>query len=165
MPNVGPFRLFERTTPIQAFASNTSNSGLSVRQQQESQQNILTGKLGAFIILTRKLGREVPYGKRRYLGDQPQRKQNRDLAEAEISAQAGSIASRIGAGTCCFVSVLFVWAANTMLFSPWIIYFSILGTHYLVRFIKAKRENRLNDHRLVFRNVHSLLRLFCFAAY
>ena len=60
---------------------------------------------------------------------------NRDLAEAEMSAQAGSIASRIGADTCCFVSVLFVWAANTMLFSPWIIYFSILGTHYLVRFV------------------------------
>ena len=85
---------------------------------------------------------------------------NRDLAEAEMSAQAGSIASRIGAGTCCFVSVLFVWAANTMLFSPWIIYFSILGKIY-----QSKTENRLNDHRLVFRNVHPLFRLFCFAAY
>ena len=29
---------------------------------------------------------------------------------------------------------------------------------------QSKTENRLNDHRLVFRNVHSLLRLFCFAA-
>lgn len=75
---------------------------------------------------------------------------NRDLAEAEISAQAGSIASRIGAGTCCFVSVLFVWAANTMLFSPWIIYFSILGTHYLVRFVKAKRKTDLTITVLYF---------------
>ena len=75
---------------------------------------------------------------------------NRDLAEAEMSAQAGSIASRIGAGTCCFVSVLFVWAANTMLFSPWIIYFSILGTHYLVRFIKAKRKTDLTITVLYF---------------
>ena len=71
---------------------------------------------------------------------------NRDLAEAEMSAQA----SRIGAGTCCFVSVLFVWAANTMLFSPWIIYFSILGTHYLVRFIKAKRKTDLTITVLYF---------------
>lgn len=75
---------------------------------------------------------------------------NRDLAEAEMSAQAGSIASRIGADTCCFVSVLFVWAANTMLFSPWIIYFSILGTHYLVRFVKAKRKTDLTITVLYF---------------
>ena len=58
--------------------------------------------------------------------------------------------SRRGAGTCCFVSVLFVWAANTMLFSPWIIYFSILGTHYLVRFIKAKRKTDLTITVLYF---------------
>ena len=75
---------------------------------------------------------------------------NRDLAEAEMSVQAGNIASRIGAGTCCFVSVLFVWAANTMLFSPWIIYFSILGTHYLVRFVKAKRKTDLTITVLYF---------------
>lgn len=30
---------------------------------------------------------------------------------------------------------------------------------------QSKTENRLNDHRLVFRNVHPLLHLFCFAAY
>ena len=66
---------------------------------------------------------------------------NRDLAEAEMSAQAGSIASRIGAGTCCFVSVLFVWAANTMLFSPWIIYFSILGTLSICSAILTHRSS------------------------
>ena len=55
-----------------------------------------------------------------------------------------------GADTCCFVSVLFVWAANTMLFSPWIIYFSILGTHYLVRFVKAKRKTDLTITVLYF---------------
>ena len=72
---------------------------------------------------------------------------NRDLAEAEMSAQAGSIASRIGAGTCCFVSVLFVWAANTMLFSPWIIltitvlYFAMFilcFVFFVLRLIEAK---------------------------
>ena len=69
--------------------------------------------------------------------------QNRDLAEMETTAQAGSIASRVGAGVCCLVSVIFVWATNTLLYSPWIIYFSILGTHYLVKFVKMKRKTDL----------------------
>ena len=69
--------------------------------------------------------------------------QNRDLAEMETTAQAGSIASRVGAGVCCLVSVIFVWATNTLLYSPWIIYFSILGTHYLVKFRRVKRKTDL----------------------
>ncbi len=83
---------------------------------------------------------------------------NRDLAEAEMSAQAGNIASRIGAGMCCLVSVLFIWVADTMLFIPWIIYFSILGTHYLVRFIKAKRKTDLTITVLYF-----AMLILCFA--
>ena len=83
---------------------------------------------------------------------------NRDLAEAEMSAQAGNIASRIGASMCCLVSVLFIWAANTMLFSPWIIYLSILGTHYLVRFIKAKKKTDLTITVLYF-----AMLILCFA--
>ena len=75
---------------------------------------------------------------------------NRDLAEIETAAQAGSIAARVGAGVCCLVSVMFVWATNTMLFGPWIIYFSILGTHYLVKFIKAKRKTDLTITVLYF---------------
>lgn len=69
--------------------------------------------------------------------------QNRDLAEMETTAQAGGIASRVGAGVCCLVSVIFVWATNTLLYSPWIIYFSILGTHYLVKFRRVKRKTDL----------------------
>lgn len=73
------------------------------------------------------------------------RKENkyRYFAEIEAAAQAGSIAARVGAGVCCLISVIAVWAADMILFSPWIIYFSILGTHYLVRFIKAKRKTGL----------------------
>ena len=68
---------------------------------------------------------------------------NRDLAEIETAAQAGSAAARVGAGMCCLISVLFVRAMHTVLFSPWIIYFSILGTHYLVKFSKARRKTDL----------------------
>lgn len=76
--------------------------------------------------------------------------QNKDLAEIETASQAGSIAARVGAGVCCLVSVIFVWITNTMLFSPWIIYFSILGTHYLVKFVKAKRRTDLTITVLYF---------------
>ena len=82
---------------------------------------------------------------------------NRDLAEIETASQAGSIAARVGAGVCCLVSVMFVWATNTMLLSPWIIYFSILGTHYLVKYIKAKRKTDLTITVLYF-----VMFIFCF---
>ena len=68
---------------------------------------------------------------------------NRDLAEAATAQQAGNIAGRIGACVCCLVSVVFVWASGTMLYSPWVIYFSILGTHSLVIYRKKKRKTEL----------------------
>lgn len=68
---------------------------------------------------------------------------NRDLAEAATAQQAGNIAGRVGACVCCLVSVVFVWATGTMLYSPWVIYFSILGTHSLVICRKKKRKTDL----------------------
>ena len=68
---------------------------------------------------------------------------NRDLAEAATAQQAGNIAGRVGAGVCCLVSVIFVWVTGTMLYSPWVIYFSILGTHSLVIYRKNKRKTDL----------------------
>ncbi len=67
---------------------------------------------------------------------------NRDLAEAATAQQAGNIAGRVGACVCCLVSVVFVWA-GTMLYGPWVIYFSILGTHSLVIYRKKKRKTEL----------------------
>ena len=69
--------------------------------------------------------------------------QNRDLAELEASVQAGNLAGRVGAGVCCLVSALFVRAVHTVLLGPWVIYFSILGTHALVKFLKLKRKTDL----------------------
>ena len=76
--------------------------------------------------------------------------QNRDLAELEASVQAGNLAGRVGAGVCCLVSALFVRAVHTVLLGPWVIYFSILGTHYLVKFIKVKRKTDLTITILYF---------------
>ena len=64
--------------------------------------------------------------------------QNRDLAELEASVQAGNLAGRVGAGVCCLVR-----AVHTVLLGPWVIYFSILGTHALVKFLKLKRKTDL----------------------
>lgn len=72
-----------------------------------------------------------------------QENKNRDLAEAATAQQAGNIAGRVGACVCCLVSVVFVWATGTMLYSPWVIYFSILGTHSLVIYRKKKRKTEL----------------------
>ena len=59
---------------------------------------------------------------------------NKDLAEIEVIYQAGSHAGRVGALVCCLLSLLSSMLAHTMIYSPWVIYFSILSTQWLVRF-------------------------------
>lgn len=85
---------------------------------------------------------------------------NRDLAEAATAQQAGNIAGRVGACVCCLVSVVFVWATGTMLYSPWVIYFSILGTHSLVIYRKKKRKTELTLTILYFAMFLMFLVLF-----
>lgn len=68
---------------------------------------------------------------------------NKDLAEMEVVYQAGSHAGRVGALVCCLLSLLSSMLAHTMIYSPWVIYFSILTTQWLVRFIKMKRKSDL----------------------
>ena len=65
---------------------------------------------------------------------------NKDLAEIEVIYQAGSHAGRVGALVCCLLSLLSSMLAHTMIYSPWVIYFSI---QWLVRFIKMKRKSDL----------------------
>lgn len=95
-------------------------------------------------MMTRKLGNEVfLMQKEEILEISRKEHQNRDLAELEASVQAGNFAGRVGAGVCCLVSALFVRAVHTVLLGPWVIYFSILGTHALVKFLKLKRKTDL----------------------
>ena len=68
---------------------------------------------------------------------------NRDLAEMSIATEANSVAARVGAALCCLVCVLSMRMGNIFLCGPWVIYFGILGTGYLVRFTKAKRKTDL----------------------
>ncbi len=65
---------------------------------------------------------------------------NRDLAELEAIHYAGSLAGRVGATVCCLISMLASAIAHRMLYSPWIIYFSIMATTWLVRAVKLKKK-------------------------
>ena len=69
--------------------------------------------------------------------------QNKDFAELEITSQAGNMAGRVGAFVCCLVAIIFHRFTNILLCSPWIIYFSILGTHYAVKFNRVRRKSDL----------------------
>ncbi len=68
---------------------------------------------------------------------------NKDLADLEVSRQAASLGGRVGATVCCIISLLSSTVARMMLYSPWIIYFSIMGTNWLVRGIKLKKKSEV----------------------
>ena len=65
---------------------------------------------------------------------------NKDLAEMEVVYQAGSHASRVGVLVCCLLSLLSSVLAHTMIYSPWVIYFSIIATQWLVRLSNEAKE-------------------------
>ena len=68
---------------------------------------------------------------------------NLDLVEMETSYQAWNIAGRVGATMCILISVIARILTSNYIVSPWIIYFSIQGTIWLVRFIKLKKKTYL----------------------
>ena len=68
---------------------------------------------------------------------------NRDFAELDVLFQAGNIAGRVGAGVCCLLSLVSHWIAGVVLYSPWVIYFSILGTHSLAKYARLRRGTDL----------------------
>lgn len=73
------------------------------------------------------------------------RKENgrRDLAEMEVLVQAGSTASRAGMLCCCLISLLQTIFTGQFHFGSWCIYFSMLGTKMLVKYLKLKRRHEL----------------------
>lgn len=65
------------------------------------------------------------------------------IDEGWLDVTESSIINRVGALVCCLLSLLSSMLAHTMIYSPWVIYFSILATQWLVRFIKMKRRSDL----------------------
>lgn len=68
---------------------------------------------------------------------------NHDLAEQEIHAKACAIAGCVGALVCCAISVMAHLILGDYLLSPWVIYFSIMGTQSVVRYVRLKRRSDL----------------------
>ena len=68
---------------------------------------------------------------------------NRDLVELEVAARAGHIAGRVGAAVCVVLSLVVRLLTDSYLLSPWIIYFSIIATHSLVKYVKLRRKTDL----------------------
>ena len=72
---------------------------------------------------------------------------NRDLAEMEVTAQAGNIAGRVGAAVCVVLTLIFRIFTKTYFLSPWVVYFSILTTHTLVKYARLKRKTKSTPQR------------------
>ncbi len=68
---------------------------------------------------------------------------NRDMAELEIHRYAAGIAVSVGACICAVISLLASTMTNSMLYSPWVIYSSMLGTTWLVKGIKLKKKSHI----------------------
>ncbi len=97
------------------------------------------------IIMTRKLGkgRFCSMNKEKILESSRRENKNRDLAEMEVTAQAGNIAGRVGATVCVVLTLIFRIFTKTYFLSPWVVYFSILTTHTLVKYARLKRKTDL----------------------
>ena len=61
----------------------------------------------------------------------------------EVTAQAGNIAGRVGATVCVVLTLIFRIFTKTYFLSPWVVYFSILTTHTLVKYARLKRKTDL----------------------
>jgi len=68
---------------------------------------------------------------------------NKDMAELEVIYQASNIAGRVGMLVCCIIAILEVIFIGRPNFSTWAIYFSILATLMLVKYIKLRRRHEL----------------------
>ncbi len=69
------------------------------------------------------------------------RKENKniDMAELEANRYAAGIASSVGVFICALISLLASTIADIMLYSPWAIYFSMIGANWFVKAIKLKK--------------------------
>lgn len=89
---------------------------------------------------------------------------NRDLVELEVAARAGHIAGRVGAAVCVLLSLVVRLLTDSYLLSPWIIYFSIIATHSLVKYARLRRKTDLVLSLVYLAMCLSFLVFFCSAA-
>ena len=73
------------------------------------------------------------------------RQENKGTDEMELAVLglAGKRAAQIGMLVCCAVAVLQVAFTDSISFESWMIYFSILGTIFTVKYVKLYRKHEL----------------------
>ena len=73
------------------------------------------------------------------------RQENKGTDEMELLVlnSAGKLAAQIGMLVCCAVAVLQVAFTDSMSYESWMIYFSILGTLFTVKYIKLHEKHEL----------------------
>lgn len=81
--------------------------------------------------------------KEEILSKSRQELKNSNLVEKEVEYQAGRISASVGATVCLLLSVIALTMTGEYFISPWLIYFSIVGTKWLVRFVKLKKKSDL----------------------
>lgn len=107
-------------------------------------QNLLTIKLGIDIMVTIKLGKEDLVMRKEDVLEKS-RSENKRMDEFELAviASAGKLAAKVGMTVCCLVSVLQVIFIGTINYESWTIYFSILGTISIVKYVKLRQKIEL----------------------
>ncbi|MGN0488364.1 MAG: DUF6442 family protein [Ruminococcus sp.] len=73
------------------------------------------------------------------------RNENKGSDEMELFAlaTAGKLAAQIGMIVCCIVAILQAIFTEAISFESWMIYFSILGTIFTVKYVKLRRKHEL----------------------
>ena len=73
------------------------------------------------------------------------RNENKNADELELSviSSAGKIAAKIGMLICCLIAVLQVIFTGSISYESWMIYFSILSTMFIVKYIKLHQKDEL----------------------
>lgn len=66
-----------------------------------------------------------------------------DEMELVVLGMAGKLAAQIGMLICCAVAVLQVAFTDSVSFESWMIYFSILGTIFTVKYAKLHKKHEL----------------------
>ena len=73
------------------------------------------------------------------------RRENKGTDEMELIVlnSAGKLAAQRGMLICCVVAVLQVSFTDSMSYESWMIYFSILGTLFTVKYVKLHKKHEL----------------------
>lgn len=81
--------------------------------------------------------------KEEILAKSRQENKNRDMEDLQVQTWAISIATKVGLMICCLLSVLEVIFRDSVSTASWTIFFGILGTTMVLKFVKLRRKHEL----------------------